>query len=120
MPAMTNKPKEYARTLVRALNLLAEVSATEVYRAQARRARDPRTGTVLRQIQAHQATHACEARARVRAPEALRKAAEAAAGATGAILGTVSSLAGDRPALALAYGIEKLNELGYRANLMLL
>ncbi len=108
-----------AREAVHAANLLGEVALAEMYRAQARHACNPRTLGVLRQIQAHEATHACEARARVRAPEALLRAAEAAARLGGRAIGTATGLLGERPALAIDYAIERLGALGYRAGLAL-
>jgi demethoxyubiquinone hydroxylase (CLK1/Coq7/Cat5 family) len=50
----------------------------------------------------------------------VRKAVEAAARAGGGIVGTVTSLGGDRAALAFDYAVERLIELGYVANLRLL
>jgi demethoxyubiquinone hydroxylase (CLK1/Coq7/Cat5 family) len=113
-------PLGLARDVVQTLNLLGEVGATELYRAQARRARDAKTATVLHQIQAHEATHACEARARVGQPEPVRRAAEAIARAGGGLLGAATALGGDRAALAFDYALERVFELGYRASLMLL
>lgn len=110
--------RDVARGAIHAANLLGEVSLAEMYRAQAKRARDARTAVVLRQLLAHEATHACEARARVPAPEGLRKAAEAAARASGRVVGTVTGLLGDRPALAFDYAVERLGEIGYRAGLL--
>lgn len=109
-----------ARAAVHAWNLLAGVSLAEVYRAQARRAHDPNTAGVLRQLGAHEATHACEARVRVPVPDGLRKAAEAAARAGASVLGALSGRAGDRVALLMDFGLEKLSELGYRAGLALI
>jgi len=113
-------PKAIARDVIRALSLLSEVGASEVYLAQARRTKDRRTAAVLRQIGAHEATHACEARARVRSPEPLRKAAEAAARAGGGLLGALTSLGGDRVALAFDLAVAGLQDLGYRADMMLM
>ncbi len=113
-------PTALARSLVRTVSLLAEVSASEIYRAQARRARDPRTADVLRKIQAHEATHACEARARVRAPEGLRKAAETAARAGGGLVGAVTALGGEKAVLAFDYALVRAVELTHRAGILLL
>jgi demethoxyubiquinone hydroxylase (CLK1/Coq7/Cat5 family) len=109
-----------ARSALSAANLLAEVGQSEVLRAQARRARDPETAGLLRQILAHEATHACAARARVDAPEGVRKAAEAAVRLGGEVVGTVTSLAGERAVLAVDYVLERMVELGYRGSLLLL
>jgi demethoxyubiquinone hydroxylase (CLK1/Coq7/Cat5 family) len=117
---LMRSPLAVARSVVQTLNLLGEVGASEIYRAQARRARDAKNATVFRQIQAHEATHACEARARVDSPESVRRAAEAAVRAGGGLLGTVTSLGGDRAALAFDLALERVFELGYRANLLLL
>jgi demethoxyubiquinone hydroxylase (CLK1/Coq7/Cat5 family) len=108
-----------ARAAVHAANLLVEVTLAEMYRAQVRRARSPKTIGVLRQIQAHEATHACEARARVRAPDSLRRAAEAAARLSGRVVGTATGLLGETGSLAFDYAVERLGEIGYRAGLAL-
>jgi demethoxyubiquinone hydroxylase (CLK1/Coq7/Cat5 family) len=115
-----SSPKTILHSFVQTVNLLTEVGASEVYRAQAARARDPKTAAVLRQILAHEATHACEARARVAAPDRLVRVAETAVGMGGGLVGTVTALGGDRVALAFDYALERVIELGQRANLMLL
>jgi demethoxyubiquinone hydroxylase (CLK1/Coq7/Cat5 family) len=113
-------PQTILQSLVQTVNLLTEVGASEVYRAQAARARDPKTAAVLRRILAHEATHACEARARVPAPDGVVRLAEAAVGAGAGLIGRVTALGGDRVALAFDYALERVIELGQQANLMLL
>jgi demethoxyubiquinone hydroxylase (CLK1/Coq7/Cat5 family) len=113
-------PRALARGLLRTATHLGEVGAAEMYRAQARRSRDALTRNVLRRLEANEATHACETRARDRFPEPLRRAAEAAARAGGGLLGAATSLAGDPPALAFDLAVESLLALGHRANAALL
>jgi hypothetical protein len=108
-----------ARDAVHAWNLLAGVSRAELYRAQARRARDPRTAGLLRELTAREVVNACEARARVPGPDGLRKAAEAAARAGGGALGALSGAAGERVALLVGVALEAASELAYRAGLVL-
>jgi len=111
---------DLARGALRVFGLLEEVFATELYREQAKRVRDPKTVAVLRKIQADEATHACEERARVEAPDGLRNVAETAARVCGALAGAIAGAAGDYVALGLDFLLERAQAASYRASARLL
>ncbi len=115
MPDWLATARKLAHNVAWTANLFAEECAVELYRVQAERAADPAAAALFRKLQADDATHACEARARVHAPEAVLAAVRAAARAGGGLAGTVAAAAGERASLALDLVVERLSRLGYQA-----